>query len=364
MIDSGESPVRNFAAWSSLFLPDKWTGTWNLGFGVKENLISQTFAPALSGRSVRLESRNYLAQSKFVFWKRKHEIRHVGRWWKPLPQTAAFSSQIPVVVSLLKTTGLESGMSKGLSHFPFLWTSKKTQKLTEPREKPMRSKEHAAGGTICARLIPAKTICSLEFPVVGKGRDSDSGRVEGGSGGGHRRVYYSRDLLVGGGRLLMPVNYYLCLLLFTSTEGDPYSGILAKLGTTSHTWETGLAASLPPRRWEGQIGKLQPTPKWKKKISNWAGRWCLFYSIFLATKCPLSPCSFFDNYPQLKMGLESTCFYTRMTFWEAKPCSRMNFLMKNGSPLAHWEPGWINVPMQRQIELSAFPKGRNRKALR
>lgn len=78
----------------------------------------------------------------------------------------------------------------------------------------MRSKEHAAGGTICARLIPAKTICSLEFPVVGKGRDSDSGRVEGGSGGGHRRVYYSRDLLVGGGRLLMPVNYYLSFALY------------------------------------------------------------------------------------------------------------------------------------------------------
>lgn len=99
--------------------------------------------------------------------------------------------------------------------------------------------------------------------------------------------------------------------------GRSLQWILVKLGTTSHTWETGLAVSLPPLRREGQIGKGSPPQS--EKISNWAGRWCLFYSIFLATECPLSPCSFFDNYPQLKMGLESTCFYSRMTFSEAKP---------------------------------------------
>lgn len=90
---------------------------------MEENLISQTFVPALyliAGRSVSLESRNCLAQRKFVFWKLKRELWQMGCWWKPLPQSAAFSSQIPMVASLLKTAGIESGMSKGLSHFPFL----------------------------------------------------------------------------------------------------------------------------------------------------------------------------------------------------------------------------------------------------
>lgn len=67
---------------------------WSAG-----NLISQTFAPALyliTGRSVRLESRNHLAKSKLVFWKRKHEMAwHVGCWWKPLPQSAAFFQPDP-----------------------------------------------------------------------------------------------------------------------------------------------------------------------------------------------------------------------------------------------------------------------------
>lgn len=330
----------NFVAWSWLFLPYKWTVTWNLCFGMEENLISQTFVPALyliAGRSVSLESRNCLAQRKFVFWKLKRELWQMGCWWKPLPQSAAFSSQIPMVASLLKTAGIESGMSKGLSHFPFLWTSKKIQKLTEPREKPVRSKEHAAGGTICARLIPAKTICSLEFPVVGKERDSDSGGVEGGGGGGQRWVYYSRDPLVGGGRLLMPVNYYLCLLLFTSTEGDPYNASL--LSGELHPTPERQAWLWACHHWDGRDRLASAAHPKAKQISNRAGRWCLSYSIFLATKCPLSPCLVFENYPQLKMGLESTCFYTRMIFSEAKSLQSMDFLMKNGSPLVHWEPG-------------------------
>lgn len=60
--------------------------------------------------------------------------RHGGPLpWKHLPQTAC-PGTVPTVASLLQTAVLESAMSKGPSHFPFSWTSKKYKTRRAERE--------------------------------------------------------------------------------------------------------------------------------------------------------------------------------------------------------------------------------------
>lgn len=56
-----------------------------------------------------------------------NESTGFGKQWQVTPEApsqSAHLSTVPTFVSLLQTAGLESGMSKGPSHFPFPWTSK------------------------------------------------------------------------------------------------------------------------------------------------------------------------------------------------------------------------------------------------